>query len=92
MLGICSFQIERSEHVYEHCTLYRELEDLNVSLEEAASTNAAQVRQRRPSKRISELHVSAFAKAELARRREDELTRLRRELEESQLRHDSQVV
>ncbi len=30
--------------------------------------------------------------AEVARRREDELTRLRRELEESQLRHESQVT
>jgi hypothetical protein len=30
--------------------------------------------------------------AEVARRREDELTRLRQQLEESQLRHDSQVT
>jgi hypothetical protein len=30
--------------------------------------------------------------AEVARRREDELTRLRRQLEESQLRHDAQVT
>jgi hypothetical protein len=33
-----------------------------------------------------------YLQAEVARRREDELTRLRQQLEESQLRHDSQVT